>query len=102
MLHSLRSDEELGPPDIEEEAWARLVSKHWYLDEAAKGMGFDISLSARAVDSRDQSSSETANFFSCPELGDSGSVQDWLDSYILWSSQQFRLLKLENTSSGMY
>ena len=73
MLHSLRSDEELGPPDIEEEAWARLVSKHWYLDEAAKGMGFDISLSARAVDSRDQS--ETASFFSCPDWGMQGACK---------------------------
>jgi len=41
-----------------------------------------------------------SELFQLSRLADAGSVQDWLDSYTLWSSQQFRLLKLENTFSG--
>lgn len=84
MLHSLRTDKKqadlhrsiLVECEIEEEAWARLVLKHGYLVEAATGMELDISLSASAVDSRNRSSSQTAEVSSRPKAADAESVQD--------------------------
>jgi hypothetical protein len=38
--------------DIDEEKWARLVLKYWYLDEAATGLDMEALKSDGAVDSR--------------------------------------------------
>jgi len=91
MPHLLRTDEKqaylhrsmLAEPNVKEEAWARLVLEHWYLYKAATGMELDILLSVRAVDSRDQLFSETADVFSCLELTVAESVRDRPNSHIL-------------------
>ena len=74
ILHSLRSDHSqaqlhrsmLVDPKVDEKNWARLVLKHWFLDEAATGVELQSSLSNGAIDSR-ESSLEAADFHTCVE-----------------------------------
>lgn len=75
LLHSLRSDDKLAQlhrsmlteKSLNEKAWARLLLKYWYIDEAAVGTDLQASLSLGAVNSRDFSSLESADFYTCVE-----------------------------------
>ena len=84
LLHSLRSDERqaqlhksmLAESDIDDEAWARNVLKHWNTDEAATGIDICASLSVGAVDSRDESKTDVNDFVSCLEWAEEDGVLD--------------------------
>ena len=75
LLHSLRSDDTLAQlhrsmlteKNLDEQAWARLLLKYWHIDEAAVGIDLHASLSLGAVDSRDFSSLESVDFYTCVE-----------------------------------
>ncbi|MCJ1377883.1 hypothetical protein MMC17_000979 [Xylographa soralifera] len=75
LLHSLRADDKLaqlhrsvlGEQSLSEKAWARLVLKHWTLDEAATGSPLSRAQSAAATNSVHSASTQSLDFWTCNE-----------------------------------
>ena len=57
----------LGEPHLAEKAWARLVLKHWTLDEAATGGPLSRAQSAAATNSVHSASTQSLDFWTCAE-----------------------------------
>ncbi|MCJ1432006.1 hypothetical protein MMC27_001362 [Xylographa pallens] len=80
LLHSLRADDQLaqlhrsilGEQHLSEKAWARLVLKHWTLDEAATGGPLSRAQSAAATNSVHSASTQSLDFWTCNEDVGSG------------------------------
>ncbi|MCJ1286621.1 hypothetical protein MMC26_005967 [Xylographa opegraphella] len=77
LLHSLRADDQLAPlhrsilgapqQHLSEQAWARLVLKHWTLDDAATGGALSRAQSAAATNSVLSASTQSLDFWTCNE-----------------------------------